>query len=163
MRGASSPRRTEDEDEDEESSYSYPNESAWQLVLALSPSTSSNLAAASSLQANDVDFLSTLDLTSPNIASTILSALFRPGGGGFSPYTISQALNGYVDAAWVPVDHIDPLKDPNSRLRVAVSKQYPSLRATVGAIVGCRLKDPDTRPGKFLQTRWACCILTYSL
>jgi len=125
----------------------------WHLIHSLSSPSSS---ASGTLQADHVDFLSTVDLTSPNVTFTILNALFRPAaGGGFSPYTIAEALKGYVEAAWVPLKdedrgHVTPLKDPNAALRAALSKQYPTLRTRVGAIVGARLKDLDLRPSRLV-------------
>jgi nuclear pore complex protein Nup160 len=142
---------TEGNDSDSDGLSATPT---WHLIPSLASAASS---ASGILQADHVDFLSTIDLTSPTVTSTILNALFRPAaGGGFSPYTVAEALRGYVEAAWVPVHdeeregkgHVSALKDPNAALRAALSKQYPTLRARVGAVVGARLKDPDLRPSK---------------
>ncbi|CCA68133.1 hypothetical protein PIIN_02000 [Serendipita indica DSM 11827] len=115
----------------------------WHIVTPLAMPSNAASSLSPEPTADSVDFLSTIDFTSPNAAATILDALFRAGRGGFSPYTISEALNGYVEAAWVSTDQVDPIKDPNSRLRAALSRQYPTLRARVSAIVGCRLQAPE--------------------
>ena len=101
----------------------------WHLIKSLTTSTMSSSAAS------NIDFLSTLDLTSPNVSSTILNALFRPGGG-FSPYTIEEALKGYIHAAWVPTkqNNLDALSDPNTRLRAALKRNYPTLRGLVQSL-----------------------------
>lgn len=135
----SSRPRAQDDDEDiemnDKSSDSWDPEilgsSPWHYIQPLTGTTGAS--------AHNVDFLSTLDLTAPNATSTILHALFRPGSG-FSPYTIDEALKGYIRAAWVPMpNYPDPLGDPNAQLREALQRPYPTLRARVGAIIGARL------------------------
>lgn len=155
-------RDSSSEGDESSSSESIAHAPTWRLI----PSLSNSSTAGGTLQADHVDFLSTVDLASPSAISIILNALFRPAaGGGFSSYTIAEALRGYVEAAWVPTSdadrererlaslggaagsgYVNPLKDPNTALRIALARHYPTLRARVSAIVGCRLKDLDIRP-----------------
>ncbi|KAG8758806.1 hypothetical protein FRC14_007305 [Serendipita sp. 396] len=112
-------------------------EVGWHLISYLSSSVTPGKAPT----ADSIDFLGSLDFTAPNIDATILQALFTPGPGGFSPYTISEALKVYVESARVSVKGDTRSSDPNVGLRNALSHQYTSLRARVGAIVGSVIKE----------------------
>ncbi|KAG9053964.1 hypothetical protein FS842_006600 [Serendipita sp. 407] len=112
-------------------------EVGWHLISYLSSSVTPGKAPT----ADSIDFLGSLDFTAPNIDATILQALFTPGPGGFSPYTISEALKVYVESARVSVKGDARSSDPNVGLRNALSHQYTSLRARVGAIVGSVIKE----------------------
>ncbi|KAG8809706.1 hypothetical protein FRC17_003289, partial [Serendipita sp. 399] len=104
----------------------------WRLIPYLSAPVNSGGPPT----ADSIDFLASLDFTHPLVESTILQALFVPGPGGFSPYTISEALKDYVEAKRISVKGDNGSSDPNSALRKALSKQYPTLRERVAAVVG---------------------------